>query len=709
MNISQREKITELYELYEFKKDVEEDDYSIYIYEQGYFNNAEIVIFNADNKEIIEKQKNSYIEGGYSVSVTMEPEYENIKKSLFNGFFKIESSNKRVINEYAEYCEIQTQRLGGIHYSYIKSQYTINGSLEGDNILDRIYNLFNENGAQLIILEAPAGFGKTCTSYEIACMLAKQNDLRIPILAELSKNRTARIFEYVLLTEIDRKFSKLSSKLVTKQIVEGNIPLIIDGFDELLSKSTTEGDNAEDARTMLDTIANLLESGSNAKILLTSRKSSIFTGDIFDDWMMKKVESCNVNRFQILAPTVADWIGHEKRTILERARIRMEIILNPVLLSMLRSTKVEEFEEKFTQESDVLESYFGLMLQREKERQQLIIDIDEQRTIMKKLAAMMVVLDISSDEPEGIKALIEDIVSPKIEDYLSLYECSDYLKPTEDEFLMKLVHNALLDRIKIGSSYIGFINEFIFGILIGEAVVSGYLSIDDVSPQYFNMMITAFSAEKEIYKRQLFEIISKSSMSLSTEQKLAIELNLVGELIYDYVDEYIEDIVFERQLNMQTDHYFYNCIFHSCTFNNIKINLNIFEGCHFINCDFYDVEIKSDSTIEEESVFLACNGHEELWKRIQNNLRKVEDTNKTKLEEIYYERLVLEQFWMPGSERAELRKSVHTLYKGIHPKERKGIMKATQLLIDENVLRKLNYCLELNTAKMAWVKTILGR
>lgn len=713
MEMSEREKITSLYELYEFKKDKEDETYCVYIYEQGYFNNAEIVVFDPNKYDATDKVQREYIDAGYSVSITKEPTYRKIEELLFNGFFKIKESNKRVVRDYNEYCAIQTKRLGGIEYSYIQSQYTLNGSLENDNILEKIRGFFNESGAQLIILEAPAGFGKTCTSYEISYILAQQDDKRIPILAELSKNRKARIFDYVLLREIDRKFSKLSSNLVTRHILDGRIPLIIDGFDELLSKSSVETENDEDARSMLDTIANLLDKDSRAKILLTSRKSSIFTGEVFDNWMMKKMEYCNVNRIQILSPTVADWIGHDRRLLLERNRIRSEIIMNPVLLSMLRSTSLEDFRNKFQYESDILESYFNLMLQREKERQQLLIDVDEQRSIMRKLATMFVLLDISSDEPEGIKALIEEIVSPKIADYLSLYneyiDSDDYMTPTEEEFIMKLVHNALLDRINIGSNYIGFINEFIFGILIGEAVVLGELEISDISEQYFNMMVTSFSAEKKERRDKLNAIISKSGMSLSTEQKIAIELNLVGRMQYDYVDEYIENIVFEHQMDMQTEHYFYNCIFNLCTFNKTKIDLSLFEGCHFINCDFYNIVIDQDSVIEEESIFVACKGHEKLADRMRSCLRSSDENKENKIEEYYFERLVLQQYWMPGSERAELRKSINTLYKGIKPKDRKDVMKAIQYLIDINVLKELKYCLELNTSQMTWVKNILGR
>ena len=116
-------------------------------------------------------------------------------------------------------------------------------------------------------------------------MIAYSERACVPILAELSKKRRARIFQYVLLEEMDRKFSQLSSKLVRTQIQEGRIPLIIDGFDELLSRIDNESEHSDDAISMLDTISSLLQSGSQSKILLTSRKSSIFTGDLFDEWV----------------------------------------------------------------------------------------------------------------------------------------------------------------------------------------------------------------------------------------------------------------------------------------------------------------------------------------------------------------------------------------------------------------------------------------
>ncbi len=708
-----RQEIDNLYTLYEFEKNLEKEYGSVYVYEQGYFNNAEIVIYDKSKAKEIEQLKEDYIQIGYSVSIREATDYEEIKSKLFHGFFKTVSSNKKVLDEYDEYKKMQTKRLGGNQYSYIESQYILNEVLENSHIIDKIFDIISESGAQLIILEAPAGFGKTCTSYEIAKTISLNCKNQVPILAELSKNRTARIFSYVLLTEIDRKFPRLSSSLVTEQIKEGNIPLIVDGFDELLSKSIVEDDDCiEEAKTMLDTIANLLTKDSRAKIVLTSRKSSIFAGEIFDKWIAEKLLYCNINRIQILNPTVEEWIGFDKKKYLESKDIIIDYIANPVLLAMLRSVPIDDFRTRYQHASDILENYFEILLEREKERQQLLLSVDEQKSIMRKLAAMFVQLNISADEPDGIQALIEDIVEPDIIRYLASYNEAaiqdDLLVPTEDEFTMKLVHNALLDRVNLKSNDVGFINEFIFGILIGEAILEGDLAIKEVTDKYLSLLLTSCVVESTEKKEKLYKIISESNVQLSTDQKLALDMRLIDRLEHDFVDEYISDTIFRSIFNMRTQHYFYNCIFSSCTFEKSIVENNLFEGCHFINCVFYDIDVIEVGTIEEESLFISCTGHERLNDVLKNTMRKKLKQENVKNER-YYEKLVLEQFWMKGSNQAEPRKTYRTLFKGIKQQEKANVLMAIEALINRKVLKRLTYCIEINFSKLNEIKSILGR
>ena len=72
-----------------------------------------------------------------------------------------------------------------------------------------------------------------------------------------------------------------------KEIKKGRIPVIIDGFDELLTKISLESDisTLEEVEPMLNTISNLLE--NKAKIILTTRKTAIFNGSEFERWREK--------------------------------------------------------------------------------------------------------------------------------------------------------------------------------------------------------------------------------------------------------------------------------------------------------------------------------------------------------------------------------------------------------------------------------------
>lgn len=707
-----KQDIDKLYELYEFEKDKERESCCVYVYDQGYFNNAEIIVYDLKKESDVQKIKEDYIKLGYSVSIREAKDYEEIKSKLFHGFFKIEASNKKVLSEYEEYAKTQSKRLGGNAYSYIESKYVLNDEQNDEHIVNKVLEIIDQEGAQLVILEAPAGFGKTCTSYEIAKTVSQGRNVDIvPILAELSKNRSARIFSYVLLTEIDRKFPRLSSSLVTEQIKEGNIPLIIDGFDELLSKSAEDIDDAtEEARTMLDTIASFFTENSKTKIVLTSRKSSILAGEVFDEWIAEKLLHCNVNRIQIINPTIVEWIGNEKKNYLESKGIALDYIANPVLLAMLKSIPLEEYDKKFQCANDVLENYFSVLLEREKERQQLYLSVDEQKKIMRRLAAMFVQFDVSADEPDMVQMYIEDIIKDDIIKYLSTYSDAvlknEMIMPTAEEFVMKLVHNALLDRINVKSNYIGFINEFIFGILIGDAILENDLDIKEVTDKYLNLLLTAYVVESEEKRKKIYEVINCSKIQMSTEQKLTMDMNLIEELKHDFADEYISGITFRSAFDMRTGCYFYNCIFESCIFENSKLENVMFEGCHFINCTFYGVEIFITGTIEEESIFISCIGHERLSDELHHSInvaKKIVSNEKN------YEKIVLEQFWMKGSKAAEPRKTYRTLCKGVSQKDKARILAAVDTLIHRKLLIRLTYCLELNFSKMTEIKSILGR
>ena len=327
---SMKKEIKKLYESYNFEYGSGTDEYLVFFNQKGYFQNAEIVLLN-DKYVLSDSVKKEYEDIGYAVRVRSFNTLEEAHEALFSGFFNASLTNKRLVTEYKNFCDKQTRSLMDIKYEYIPSTYIEDGNPVKGNVVERIKEIFGLDNRQLIVLEASAGYGKTCTSYEVINRLITDYPKRIPLMAELSKNRSAPVFRYVLLSEIDEKFPTLSSTLVTQEIIEGRILLIIDGFDELLSKTASisidSDDIGDEAQTMLDTIAELIPTNSKTKILLTTRNSSIMVGEEFDNWAHSHIKDCPVTRIRLDEPNAHDWIGEDKIALLEK-KILVSVIFS---------------------------------------------------------------------------------------------------------------------------------------------------------------------------------------------------------------------------------------------------------------------------------------------------------------------------------------------------------------------------------------------
>ena len=706
-----KEEIIKLYVQYGFDVGEETSEYIVLLSKSGYFQNSEIVKLKKDLPDnIIDKQ--SYERLGYSVRIIYYENIDEANTALFRGFFNIRIANNKLLSEYHNFCLQQAKKLAGNSYEYIEGAFFQNGALQDNGLLSKMINIFSSDQRELIILEASAGFGKTCTSFEIICNLIEKFPDNIALLTELSKNRKASVFRYVLLSEIDQKFPTLPSDLVTHEIQKGRIFLIIDGFDELLSKDKLHDvDNAssdfKEAQTMLDTIAQLLPENSKTKILLTTRKSSIFVGEIFDQWAEKRLGDCNITRLQLAPPTLKNWIGPEKECILKNHGIEIDSLLNPVLLTILRNEPLDNFEQTYQNATQIINKYFELLIEREKTRQALLLEKQEQLLIMQNLAANMVQFDISSDDIDFIKEMILDIISPKIDLYLSRYDSlldSSEIKPTVAEFADKLSHHALLDRISMYSNQIGFLNEFIFGLLIADSVINNILDPTELSGKYLDLAITSYSVKGKKECKILYNKIKKQIDCLTGQKRLNAYLNLLGTLMNSFFDEYIDGINFEAYVYLSKEYKFQDCIFSDCIFNNCSINTDAFKTCQFYNCSFYNVTIMLGEEKDCELSFFRCQGHEEFAKCA---FRKADNEDESVVEN--YEQLVLEQFWKPGYEQAEPRRAYRTLLKGFSQKQISQVDDATKSLIKKGILNERVRCLEINFERMDKIKEILNR
>lgn len=704
-----KEDIIELYQSYSFELGASNDDYVVFFNQKGYFQNAEIVLLSEEyDKDKVDKV--GYEELGYAVRIRSFNTLEEAHEALFSGFFNASITNKRLESEYEEFCVRQKNALMGIEYEYIPGNYIEEGvSVEG-NVVNRIKDIFGSEQRHLIILEASAGYGKTCTSYEVINKLINEYPKRIPLMAELSKNRSAPVFRYVLLSEIDQKFPALSSALVTKEIMNGRILLIIDGFDELLSKTDTvsaEGGNfGEDAQTMLDTIAELLPFGTNTKILLTTRNSSMMVGEDFDNWMENHIKDCAVTRLQLEEPNARDWLGAEKLDVLKDKGIIINNILNPVLLASLRANNIEEISEYYDDNNDVVEHYLELLLSRERIRQSLLLTVQEQRNIMSGLSSMMVEYDFSAEEIDFINACLIEIIGDRLDEYISRYKDVQEFNteekiPNADEIVNKLSHHALLDRKIDNKNLVGFVNQYIFGLMIAEAVMMGKLMVDSLKGKYLDIAISSYSSYGKNSRYDFYNKISSVINSSSNQNRLKYEIDLLGTTKTVYNNAYFERLVFKSKTELTQQGTFIDCIFTDCTFRKCKIRPSAFLGCQFLNCTFYNVDI-IDEASECGLMFFSCRGHEVFEEKAKTQLEIVDNS-------INYEKVVLEQFWRPGAEWADSHRGYQTLFRGVSNEERQFISDAVEALLRRRILIKGKKAISLNRDMLEEIMTILER
>lgn len=695
------EEIEALYELYGFSKVKQSDDYVVFTYSNGYFYNAEIIKFNNQIEET--KLKREFEEAGYSVRIIEYVSLEKTHELLFNGFFAVKNINDRLLKDYELFGELQSKKLLGATYEYVEPKCNWNCEGEQKDLIFGIYEQIQKPGAQLIILEAAAGYGKTCTSYELIKMIADNcTDNFAPIFTELSKNRKAALFRYVLLDEIDRKFTSLSSELVISEIRNGKVPLIIDGFDELISRSNKNMSDPnsveDDSQTMLDTIAELFEPGCQTKVVLTSRKSAIFTGDIFEEWKDKHLPKCNVTRVSIDEPTVSDWIGFEKTEYLEKHGIPFASIINPILLAFMRSMEMDKFEETCSNVENVISYYFNSLLERERERQSLQLTVKEQYRIMEQIAKDFVEFEIIAEEISFIRDLFIEIIHDNYKSYRDRYVAIEE-RPTEEEFATKLAGHALLNRISPQKNQIGFINDFIFGILIGDCILEDDSILEEMDGKYIDIACTAYASRSDEKKNELLEKVLPQIDRLNYEQQLDTEIKLANTIQRNYESHYFSNRSFQ-DVFFDGSYGFKKCTFRNCLFKESIFVTRAFEECSFYDCKFYDIEVIRDTTTNRKLIFsVNCVGHEKLMKESAYEEANIVTDN--------YEQIVLKMYWRKGNRFSRGRLPEMFLLRTPNEETRMGIANALESLKHKNLLYKEGHYWFVNTEKIKEIKEIL--
>ncbi|RON75813.1 hypothetical protein BK675_10855 [Pseudomonas fluorescens] len=697
--------LRKIYKQYGFEeaKNSEPNIY-VFTFRSGHFHNADIVKVAGDGDE--EKVFSQFKRSGFACRIREYQTTDDIERTLFKGFFSVESTREKLKREYNRYVDaIAKAHSDDGAYQYINSHYLINEKVGDQTVIKEIFSRLHDNKPRLFLVEAAAGFGKTCAAYELLKEISENADSMVPLFSELSRNRQAKIFRYVLLDEIDRSFPNLRSTLVRAQIQNGNVPVILDGFDELLpqSKANQDTDNYDNTEPMLETIGELLK--KSAKVILTTRRTAIFDGDEFHAWVERHNEDFEVFRIRISEPTIQDWLPANRLSDLERAQFPINRLNNPVLLSYLRCIPNNEFDEAVRIPNAIVEKYFSSMLERERKRQALQVLPQEQYLILKTIAADMVANNYTSESKEYISDLILREHQEILDNARRQYSIED--RPSLGELVTKLAGHALLDKSTEDSQGIGFVNEFVLGSFCAE-IISDDPSREWVGPERFiEPAVIATVPRGQEQKYNLWRALEFSFEFLTATERVLYTSTLTGNLDIDLDSDSVEgidlqDLAVGRSASIK------NFLFINCTFTNVTFFTAGVTDVSFVNCRFFNCGVTQGISSNKVHALGCFSDTEGFLEALQETNEHAEDiTRKTSDAELF----VLEKFWPRGRNTLHKHRPTKIVCSNAGTLGQDRILEAISALRRQGLIvdGDKNNVLELNLNFVADIKAMLGR
>jgi hypothetical protein len=443
---------------------------------------------------------------------------------------------------------------------------------------------------------------------------------------------------------------------------------------------------------MLDTIGDLLI--GNAKIILTTRKTAIFAGSEFNNWLSKWQNKFSVTRFSIREPRIKDWLGAKKLDVIKESNIPVEYIANPVLLTYLRNLTDVEFQSQSEEPEKFVDRYFNSLLKREIERQDLIIKPEEQYQIFKNVVKIMIEFDSSVEPRSFMKEMIYEQNVDLINNTLDLYSQSN--KPTLENLIDKLSNHALLDRKGQNDDMIGFINDFVFGSLIGEIMSeSDSKTIENKFSAYMvEIGATAYRVQNKVNKESLWKKIESLNQKFEKGSILNFDMTLKGRILRDFSEAIFQSIS-AFKIQFLADFTFESCVFINCKFKDCVFEMEAFKNTTFIECHFNRCSIIDDHKLDETNEIIVIKSSQEDCKIFING--KYDETVENDI--LNMEDKILRIIWQ-NEGKYKSQKYVK-LIASFEKREHRVVSKIINRLEEEGIIKVkgLNMIIEINRMK----------
>jgi len=693
------QELRECYRYYRFSE-IKTGSQSIMAFKHSlYFKNADIVpLNNSITDDQLENIKTQLEKIGLTCKLNKFRRIDDIQSDLFKGFFNWDETIQSIQGTYNEFIEKRRNVIGET-YSYIPSAFVSDSNItaSGSDPVEFITSAIQNPGPQLILIEAPAGYGKTTAMHELTHRIAENtNSTFIPLLAELHRNRKVPEFKYVLLDEFNRVFNGIEYALAIRHIQRGELILIIDGFDEMIrngsSKKTTATSADSINEPLLYTLSEIVK--SNAKVILTTRKTVFSEKDYFQKWYDSCKQECNITRVVIQNPSVENWLGKKRVIRAVSKQVELEKIANPILLANLKKMSDTEYDAALDNPGLVIDRFVDELMTREIERQDLRIESVEQKAIFTNLSRSFCDFDITEESKEFIASLICENPSSIniVKESLKKYWTKDGTA-TIDQILEKLTLHCVLDKRGF-SSGISFVSDFLFGYFLGNDALNNTdraILLED-SLDIITQTYSVFDAST---RNMLWEVIQDCLSAHDTPIRVTADLRLKGKVMRSLSDCNLEGFDFyDDQYDGTISH---NVQFISCRFHDISFLATDTVECNFVGCEFYGCGWEGDVLGNN---FIKTNWTPQTVSTITPS--QVSDSKNI-------QRRILERFWPRGRANFQTCKKKSTLFCGIPPHYGNKINDEIDELVHQEILSPSSGGLYwLNLEKIETIKSILG-
>lgn len=337
------------------------------------------------------------------------------------------------------------------------------------------------------------------------------------------------------------------------------------------------------------------------------------------------------------------------------------------------------------------------------ERQDLRMAPDLQAQLLALIADDMCAKNYTTDTKENIISFIKESGGELLSHVRANYSPKD--RPTLDKLATTLSNHAFFDRGATEET-IEFVNEFVFGNYIAEAVVgseSPWIAHDE---RFVEPAVLAFGSREAEKRRTLWNKLSDIRLFLDPSSRMKFEsilTNKIDTAEYDNCD--LKSLKLKGVAIFETKS-ISGSVFYSSDFSSVSFNFKNILDVTFINCSFWDCELISEH--DDLSVsFFNCEDNNGFISKVEGvtDCQETEDTNSE------ITKFILSKVWPMGSSSIE---RLHHFIGNLCKSEdftKKEILKEIKRLKSLNYISTANDVnfVVINKIKIPEIKQILGR